>query len=121
HSFTYWRDALPNGLRFISDAVEGKTYRGDVKILSKPANVASAAKRVQEEKYEVLLPAEYAKTQRLYPVLYITGDFSPAVKEKISVQINTFINSGSLIPLITVFISKDVQDVTATVVSAVEK
>ena len=29
HSFSYWREALPNGLRFISDAFQGKPYRGD--------------------------------------------------------------------------------------------
>ncbi len=31
HEFQYWRDVLPNGLHFISDAFEGKPYRGDVK------------------------------------------------------------------------------------------
>lgn len=121
HSFTYWRDALPNGLRFISDAFEGKAYRGDLKILSRSAIVAGAVKPVREENYEVLLPAEYAKTQRLYPVLYFVGDFTPAVKEKINAQISNSIDDGSLIPLITVFVSKDIKDVTASVVSAVEK
>ncbi len=34
HSFSYWREALPNALRFISDSFERKAYRGD--LLNKP-------------------------------------------------------------------------------------
>lgn len=120
HEFQYWRDALPNGLRFISDAVEGKTYRGDGNILAKPANVSSSAKLITEENYEVLLPQEYAKTQRQYPVVYFVGDFNSNTKEKISAQINHSIENGSLTPLLAVF-TKAGKDVAATLVPAVEK
>ncbi|MBK7808742.1 MAG: esterase family protein [Saprospiraceae bacterium] len=30
HEFAYWREAVPNGLRFISDAFQGKSYQGDL-------------------------------------------------------------------------------------------
>jgi enterochelin esterase-like enzyme len=120
HEFQYWRDALPNGLHFISDAFEGKAYRGDVKILSKPANVANV-RLISEEHYEVLLPEEYSKTQRLYPVLYFVGDFTPAVKEKISSQISSSISDGSLTPLIAVFVRNTVKDIATSLVPAVEK
>lgn len=120
HEFQYWRDALPNGLHFISDAFSGKAYRGDVSVLSKPANVSSTVKLVRETDYEVFLPQEYAKTQRLYPVVYFVGDFDSKTKEKISAQINTSVESGSLTPLIAVFASSN-KDVAITLVPAIEK
>lgn len=121
HEFQYWRDALPNGLHFISDAFEGKPYRGDVKNLSVNTTVSKPAKLTREEHYEVLLPAEYAKTQRLYPVVYFVGDFTPAVKEKICVQINSSITDGSLTPLIIVFINNSVKDIATSIVPTIEK
>lgn len=121
HEFQYWRDALPNGLHFISDAFTGKAYRGDVKNLSTPANVSKTAKLIREDQYEVLLPEEYNKTQRLYPVLYFVGDFTSAVKEKISYTINSSIADGSLTPLITLFVSSNTKDIGASLVPAVEK
>lgn len=121
HEFQYWRDALPNGLHFISDAFEGKVYRGDVKSLPSAANVSMPARLMREENCEVLLPAEYSQTQRLYPVLYMVGDFNSAVKEKINVQITSSIADGSLTPLITVFVSNQVTNIATSLVSAVEK
>ncbi len=120
HEFQYWRDALPNGLRFISDAFEGKPYRGDVKNLPGTANAANI-KLIREEQYEVLLPAEYPKTQRLYPVLYFVGDFAPAVKEKINERISSSIAEGSLTPLITIYVSAGMKDIATSLVPAVEE
>lgn len=120
HEFQYWRDALPNGLRFISDSFEGKPYRGDVKNLPGTANAANI-KLIREEQYEVLLPAEYPKTQRLYPVLYFVGDFAPAVKEKINERISSSIAEGSLTPLITIYVSAGMKDIATSLVPAVEE
>jgi enterochelin esterase-like enzyme len=120
HEFQYWRDALPNALHFISDAFEGKTYRGDVSHLHQPANVSNV-KLIQEAQYEVLLPAEYYQTQRLYPVLYFVGDFTPAAKDKINSIISSSISDGSLTPLIAVFVSHNVNDIATSLVPAVEK
>jgi enterochelin esterase-like enzyme len=121
HEFQYWRDALPNGLRFISDAFNGKAYRGDGNILPKPANVSSSVKLTREENYEIVLPEEYKQTQRLYPVVYFVGDFDTQVKEAISTQITRSIKNGLLTPLITVFVRPEVNELVTTVVPAVEK
>lgn len=120
HEFQYWRDALPNGLHFISDAFEGKTYRGDVNHLPVPANVAKI-KLIREAQYEVLLPEEYHQTQRLYPVLYFVGDFTSAGKDKISSVINGSISEGSLTPLLTVFVGNNMKDIATSIVPAFEK
>lgn len=119
HEFRYWRDALPNGLRFISDAFSGKPYRGDAGVLSKPANVSKNVRLVREGEYEVLLPEEYAQTQRLYPVVYFVADLDEQTKKNISAQVSSSIEAGSLTPLIVVF--SDVTDVAGTIVPAVEK
>jgi enterochelin esterase-like enzyme len=118
HEFVYWRDALTNGLRFISDAVQQKQYRGDVKTLSKPANVAKNNMLVKEQDYDVLLPNEYESTQRMYPVVYVVGTDGVQQNEIIT-YVNRSIKSQSLTPVITVFVQnqKDISVVTANVES----
>lgn len=103
HEFSYWRDALTNGLRFISDAVQQKSYRGDVKLLSKPANVAKNNKLIDVAGYEVLLPQEYTNAQRLYPVVYVIGA-DRTIKDEITSYVNRSVANQSLTPVITVFV-----------------
>lgn len=116
HEFSYWRDALTNGLRFISDAVQQKPYRGDVKLLSKPANVAKNTKVIIADGYEVLLPKEYTKAQRLYPVVYVVG-VDRVIKDEITAYVSQSISNRALTPVITVFIQsqKDISVVTAEI------
>lgn len=121
HEFQYWRDALPNGLHFISDAFERKPYRGDVKNLTPAANVSNSLKIVNESGFEILLPAEYERTNRLYPVLYVIGNLTASSKDKISAHISRSIANATLTPLITVFVDSKQTDVVASVVPAVEK
>lgn len=120
HEFAYWRDALPNGLHFISDAFESKPYRGDVKNLIRATAVSKPVKLIKEQLYEVMLPVEYAQTQRLYPVLYVIGNLEPATKAKAASFINASVESGAFTPLITVFISSS-KDIIAEILPAVEK
>ncbi len=121
HEFQYWRDAMPNGLHFISDAFEGRAYRGDTESLSKAANVSNAVKLIHEDGYDVLLPSEYNQAQRLYPVIYFVGDFSLTGKEKIVSVIHESILDGSLTPVITVFLNAATKDITSSLVPVVEK
>lgn len=126
HEFKYWRDALPNGLRFISDAFEGKDYRGDV-VEDSPEWGTSyssiiGAPILGETYYEVLLPWEYKHTQRLYPVVYFVGDFSVDTKSKIATYLKSSIENGSLTPLIAVFIPAATKyNIVQTIVPDVEK
>lgn len=111
HEFQYWRDALPNGLRFISDAFEGKPYRGDIKINTQKSGTSAVSKLVREASYEVLLPDEYSQTQRLYPTLFVMGNLDPKTKSGISSFVSSSIKSGALIPLIVVYVNQDVKDI----------
>jgi enterochelin esterase-like enzyme len=125
HEFQYWRDALPNALYFISDAFEGKTYRGDVRDVS-PALGTDYASTISppilgEPHYEVLLPWEYKQTDRLYPVVYFAGDFNSETKSKISTYIKSSIANGLLTPLIAVFIPASTKDIARAIVPDVEE
>lgn len=126
HTFQYWRDALPNGLHFISDAFEGKPYRGDVPenlpALSTSYSSTIGVPILGETYYEVLLPREYQHTQRLYPVVYWVGDFSVETKSKISTYIKSSIENGLLTPLIAVFIpASTTYNIAQSIVPDVEK
>ncbi|MBX2966710.1 MAG: esterase family protein [Cyclobacteriaceae bacterium] len=119
HEFSYWHEALTNGLRFISDAVEGKPYRGDVEGLSKRYSLSKPDKLIQANGYNVLLPLNYHKEQRLYPVVYIIAQ--PETETGIAAHIKQAMVQQSFIPVITVFINGTVQDVMNSVIPEVEK
>jgi enterochelin esterase-like enzyme len=103
HEFSYWRSALPNGLCFISDAFEGKPYRGDF-----PVNVETIkTSDIQIIDYlnpngicKVYLPDEYKETSRKYPVIYITGNLKKQESEQIITMIHEYITKGELPPLV---------------------
>ncbi|HNP17134.1 MAG TPA: alpha/beta hydrolase-fold protein [Fulvivirga sp.] len=123
HQFSYWREALPNGLRFISDAFEGKPYRGDIKDLSNDSEAAVVVKNeiVEREQYDVLLPVEYESTLRLYPVVYFLGDFDQQTKNRIASNVNLGIQTDALPPLITIFLKEDQKDLITSIIPSVEK
>ncbi|MCB8994132.1 MAG: esterase family protein [Bacteroidales bacterium] len=103
HTFEYWRSALPNGLHFISDAFEGNTYRGDIHDthLPKKPNIVFVK---ENELYNIIFPDEYKNTSALYPVLYFLGDFNKAQEEQIGGTISKWIKSGTLSPMILIFV-----------------
>ncbi len=119
HEFSYWREALTNGLRFISDAVEGKPYRGDVEKLSKRLPVLKPNELIKANGYNVLLPFNYHKEERLYPVVYVIAQSE--TEAGIAAHIKQAIVQQSFIPVITVFISGSGQDVMNHVIPEVEK
>jgi len=123
HEFVYWRDALPNGLRFISDAFEGKPYRGDNKGYAAKITQASAqADRViHTDTYSISLPLEYANTQRFYPVLYFLGDFDSATKKSIAAKVLEETRAGALPPVIVVFLKANVEGLTTSIIPSIEK
>ncbi|MDP3313119.1 alpha/beta hydrolase-fold protein [Lutibacter sp.] len=122
HEFSYWREALPNGLRYISDAFQGKNYRGDLKTLSKDSNTFKNLKNkiVYNTQYDVFLPEEYKSSNRLYPTLYCVGNLGQQTKEKIALTVQTEIKAGVLAPLIIIFINEKV-DIINTIIPSVEK
>jgi enterochelin esterase-like enzyme len=123
HEFSYWREALPNGLHFISDAFQGKIYRGDNITLDTNLNVPNNFKNkiIYNDQYDVLLPDEYDTTLRLYPVIYFLCNFDTQTKESIAMKIQKSIQADSLAPLIAVFINEKEKGLVDSIIPSFEK
>jgi len=124
HEFSYWRDALGNGLRFISDAFEGKAYRGDLKIIdNQKINLFNEFRNITIKNIllSVYVPSEYEKTTRYYPILYFIGNFQNSEKEKIAGTINQLIKNIGLPPMIAVFIPENNELIDVNFFANIEK
>jgi enterochelin esterase-like enzyme len=107
HSFQYWCSALPNAFRFISDAFEGKSYRGD--ILDKSLESDLLEKQILKltilnETAFAYLPSEYNQTGRLYPVIYVAGTFSSSQQKAIAAAVDKKIKKNKVCPMLIVFL-----------------
>lgn len=103
HEFEYWQEALPNGLRFISDAFDGKEYRGDRTSAYPPKKIKAIAFE-SFKNADLILPQDYSNTMRFYPIVYISGSLSPEEKQKAGMLIKGWIDGGKLSPVILAFI-----------------
>jgi enterochelin esterase-like enzyme len=113
HSFSFWRISMPDALRFISDGFENKTYRGDQvsELGFKPLEVFQWNEiQYPDESFQIYLPADYEKTTRQYPVLYILGNFEPAEMRQIAELSNSLSATFQVPELIIAFISGDSWD-----------
>lgn len=107
HEFAFWKAQLSNGLRFISDAFEGKPYRGDTQVKTTGSSLTSkqlAKLTIGNEELLAYLPAEYEATSRLYPVIYFVGNFSPTEKLAIAELANRKIENNEISPVLLVFL-----------------
>jgi len=109
HSFQYWCSALPNALRFISDAFAGKPYRGDITSTTGTSLLPEKQLRtimVGTEEVSVFVPAGYDYTDRLYPVVYFNGDFSVEQRKSVAASLNHEIEKNFVSPMLIVFLSE---------------
>lgn len=125
HEFEYWREALPNGLRFISDAMEGKPYRGDIALekinRNKVKHLLSDSVIVSERSLKAYFPREYNHTQRLYPVVYVMGDISAAGQAHIVNVADRMMRNDELPPFIMIFLPETEQHLEDDIIPQVEK
>jgi len=110
HSFQYWCSALPEALRFISDAFEGKPYRRD--ILAKTSSSQLPERQIRkltilDEIAFTYVPDEYDQTSRLYPVIYLAGTFTSSQQKAVAAYIDGQINKNKVCPMLLVFLSED--------------
>ena len=106
HSFAYWRSALPDAMRFISDAFESRPYRGDKKQTPAPDTLAAGPFRTFRSgdlQISAVLPADYPVTSRLYPVIYFAGNFSRKEQLAVGAVLNREVLAGKAGPAILVF------------------
>lgn len=125
HSFEYWCSALPNALHFISDAFEGKPYRGDVPVNAGFATVSDKQILTFEkgdEKITAIVPEEYDRTNRLYPVLFVNGFFARDEIKKIAGLVNLMTDEIMVCPMVLVFLNeKDTTGLNKKIIWAKER
>lgn len=110
HSFQYWCSALPNALRFISDAFEGKPYRGDIPAKATAGQLPEKQIRkltILNETAFAYVPAEYDESNRLYPVIYFAGDFSTSQQKAIASSVNSKSKKNKVCPMLLVFLPEN--------------
>ena len=107
HSFKVWWAALPNSLRFISDAFEGKTYRGDLKNTISASRVDDAQIlkiTIKDDDIFAFIPEDYLASDRKYPAIYFTGSFDSIQRATISAMVNSEIKANRICPMLLVFL-----------------
>jgi len=110
HSFQYWCSALPNALRFISDAFESKPFRGDISLKTPGASLAGKQLRsltVNQEQVYAYVPAEYDNTDRLYPVIYFAGSFTQDQRKSIAETVNQKISNNEVCQMLLLFLPEN--------------
>lgn len=124
HSFSYWRESVVNGLRFLSDVFEGKSYRGD-KELFPSASVLSKSQmgkvEISGKLYDLFTPKAYETSSRLYPVIYFFSDDHTDEMQQMIEIVNFKINEGSIPPLMMLFVPTDEQRLLEAIIPAMEK
>lgn len=119
HSFTYWRDALPNALNFISDSFEGKPYRGDE--VSTPKKVRYPKPTLLEKQhFTISLPIGFETADRHYPTIYLFGQFDNQAMQTISGIALKGFQDGSLPPMLMVFLKDQAANLFDGVISEIE-
>jgi enterochelin esterase-like enzyme len=123
HEFRYWREGFENGLRFLSDAFEGKEYRGDIKTeipVKDQSNLLLRTISIDNKEYSLYVPAEYDESTRLYPVVYSIGHFSDKQKNTIALQTNHWIEKGEIPPVMMLFLEPGVKNLNDILIPAME-
>ncbi|MBN1132113.1 MAG: esterase family protein [Bacteroidales bacterium] len=124
HEFSFWREGLINGLRFISDVFAGKEYRGDlpeVSLLITVTDPAFTKVRIDGKNYPAVVPVEYKVTDRKYPVIYLAGSLDDKDEKQVASVFGTLFNNGTLPPLILVFVDGQGTELNERFFTAMEK
>jgi len=119
HEFSYWREALPNALNFISDCFEGKVYRGDVSqntIKSKSPKIPI----YENYRYDIALPPGYIDASRFYPVVYIFGDFTSNRKQEFAGLAQKGMLDGTLPFMLLVFLKENETNLVDSIIPQLE-
>jgi len=108
HEFSYWRGAMENGLKYISDAFSGQPYRGDrkeepgIRVEGKLILKTLSVKGIH---CKVVFPEEYDRTNRKYPVIYLAGACGKGGEEQIGELSRRMIENDDIPPMLLVFLN----------------
>ncbi|MEI6060621.1 MAG: alpha/beta hydrolase family protein [Bacteroidota bacterium] len=107
HSFQYWCSALPDALRFINDAFEGKPYQGDIPLKASTNSFPDKQIRkvfILDEPAFAYVPAGYDQTDRFYPVIYFGGNFTLLQQKIIAALVSKQTEENKSCPMLLVFL-----------------
>ena len=119
HEFSYWRDALPNALQFISDSFEGKPYRGDI-VESTKRSKYPKVKILEKENFSVVLPPGYAEASRKYPVVYMFEEFALDRKLAIAGLAHKGMKDGTWPEMILIFLEENSPSLVEQIIPQIE-
>ncbi|MCO5261245.1 MAG: esterase family protein [Lentimicrobium sp.] len=124
HSFRVWQAALPGALRYISDAFEGKPYRGD--LMDSPAAGLLPHEQMMVvntggERVFAYVPDDYQVSDRKYPVVYFTGITGQEQMVSISSLVDRGIHAGKTTPMLIVFLPEKDETGILTLIDQLEK
>lgn len=126
HSFEYWCSALPNALRFLSDAFEGRPYRGDIrqeKVNDHPeVKFIRSSTIITDDDDEVLafVPDEFNNTSRLYPALYWIGSIDTTTFGELVSRISMMVRTNEIGPMVVLTIPENMADELASIIPLLE-
>ena len=125
HSFSYWCSALPNGLHFLSDAFEGKSYRGDTRQEKSNEHpdvkyILSSTFMTDDENVMALVPYDFYNTSRLYPALYLAGSLDITQINEIITQVNIMVRANEIGPLVVITVPEKLVGEMASMVPQLE-
>ncbi|MCP9750963.1 alpha/beta hydrolase-fold protein [Ferruginibacter sp. HRS2-29] len=125
HEFSYWRQSLTNGLRFISDKFQQKPYRGDVK--PKAATTALLTNELLKKvtigtrEYDIYFPPEYSAGNRRYPVMYVLGDIPGTRRKEMATLAHAQMAGNQLAPFLMVFLPPNQDSLQEKIVKEMEE
>jgi enterochelin esterase-like enzyme len=123
HTFQYWRSALPNALRFISDAFESRPYRGDIETKPVENNIPEQQFRsltLNDKEVVSYVPPDYDNTTRLFPVIYFAAGFSQTQRHAIAGFIKKETDNNNICPMLIVFLPEISAGQIGTTISQIE-
>lgn len=107
HEFSYWRSAMCNGLNFISDAFEGKPYRGDFAEKNEKVKISLQMINLKNDFVYAYLPSSYDESTRLYPVVYVNSELSMEEKEVFAGIVQKLTETMEIPQMVVVFLSQE--------------
>jgi enterochelin esterase-like enzyme len=124
HTFGYWRSSLPNALRYISDAFSKVPYRGDQTPLLDIADLPDRQMidlEINTVPVHAYVPAEYFITNRLYPVIYLSGTFSSGQCDSLASITDRLVADMKVGPMLLVFLPENAVDQLITLLPQLEE
>lgn len=102
HDFECWNKGLRQAMAELSSTLfqSGSSDRSDQSDKSDPS-----PRQLNSANSTIWLPAANAASNRLYPVLYVRGDFSPQEKESLVKRTDAMASRGEIRPLALCFLS----------------